>query len=203
MVKFTIEVTELILPTHRLQKDDTFRELGRGPFLIEATDKVFNDYSQAEKWRKDRPIVEVGDTRIDNIGARSLADPYLHIRQHRTAKPIKSYFTKDEVATVLRKGNDETHNFLVVDYNGDVHLIPRGNNREGYAVRFESFQAGNGYVGQNSGLNHLNNTYLAMMEGWLVHLHTGDGVYRDYSDGQKTVDELQQEAELIVSQMNF
>lgn len=204
MVVFTIDVVRLVLLTHRLQKDGSFREVERGNPEIQENDLIFHSYSQANRWVNEHPVVEIGDLRIETRGAHTLGSPSLHIRQHRTAKPKKSFFTKSEVEEVLRKGNDDVYSSLVVDYDGNVHLVPTmSDSREGYAVRIEGFQPGAGYVGPNSQLNHLNHTYKVLLEAWIVHLQTGDNEYRDYSDGRRTVEELQKEAERLVSEMEF
>ncbi|MCD9026034.1 hypothetical protein [Cohnella silvisoli] len=203
MVKFTIDAVQIIMTTHRLQEDNTFKKVEEGADHIANGDKVFDDYFQADTWKKRHPVVEFDGITIENTGGNRMGDHYLDIRQHRTAKPANCYFTKEEVETVLRRGNDEVSNSLVVDYNGVVHLIPAGNSREGYAVRVETFQAGNGYVGSRSRLNHLENTYKVLLEGWLDHLETGDGEYRDYSDGQNTVEELQQKAVQLINDFKF
>ncbi|MGE8057038.1 hypothetical protein ACQKOD_24625 [Bacillus mycoides] len=61
----------------------------------------------------------------------------------------------------------------MINYDGYVQLIkvqsfvPAA--MRGYAVRFETFMADNGYVGKQDELNHLNGTYLALLEGWFSH----------------------------------
>lgn len=207
MVKFTIDVVLLVLTTHRLQNDGTFRKLERGDGLeIKEGDKAFMDHYQAEQWIKQNPKLEFDNVKIDNTQVgHSFGSPYLHVRQHRVSKPAKNFFTKEEVAEVLKKGNDEVSNSLVVDYDGNVHLIPfgYGSHTNGYAVRFETFQAGNGYVGPKSKLNHLNGTYQTLMEAWVTHLNTGDEEYRDYMKGDKTIEQLKQEAEELINAMEF
>jgi hypothetical protein len=60
-------------------------------------------------------------------------------------------------------------------------LIPFNQAKGGpCAVRFETFLAGNGYVDSQSSLNHLDDTYLSLLEGWLTHLIGHDKIYRDY-----------------------
>lgn len=101
---------------------------------------------------------------------------------------------EEEVKEVLRNGSDEVHNSLIIDFDGTVSLVPFESKRKGYAVRFETFVAGNGYVGSKSALNHLDGTYQAMLEAWVDHLKYGGELYKDYSEHKKSIDELQSEA---------
>jgi hypothetical protein len=116
---------------------------------------------------------------------------------------VKAFFTKEEVAQVLRAGDDNRNNSLIVDFEGNVKLVPFTNNNKTYAARFETFGAGNGYVGEKSQLNHLTGTYQALLEAWVSYLEYGQankiGVYRDYADYHKTIEELQEEAVKLTS----
>ncbi|ADO57440.1 hypothetical protein [Paenibacillus polymyxa] len=118
---------------------------------------------------------------------------------------IKPYFTKEEVADVLQKGNDDRHNSLIIDFDGTPKLIPFTNDGSKYAVRYETFNAGNGYVGEKSQLNHLNGTYQALLEAWVEYLgygrRLGSGVYRDYAEYSESIEELQAKAIKLVNSM--
>jgi hypothetical protein len=180
-MKFTIDAMKMILTTHRLKKNGSFEKFEDDPKVLLDDDMVFNSYQEAKAWKlgKDEVVIDGEKVKV-SPGAINITDTYLRIRPHRTGKPKQMVFTKSDVEEVLRNGNDEIHNVLVVDWDGYVHLLPFHQGKEGYAVRIESFQAGNGYVGPKSRLNHLNNTYLTLLEGWLTHLKTHDSVYRDY-----------------------
>ncbi|MCQ6281709.1 protein kinase [Bacillus sp. EB600] len=107
------------------------------------------------------------------------------MRPHRTEKPKNPYITKEDLKRVLIAGNEHDHNSLIIDFDGYLHLIPFNRARGGpYAVRFETFLAGNGYVGSQSSLNHINDTYLSLLEGWLEHLVGHDKIYRNYPSDQ-------------------
>lgn len=111
---------------------------------------------------------------------------------------VKAFFTKEELTQVLTEGNDGRNNSLIVDFQGNVKLVPFTNDKTTYAVRYETFGAGNGYVGPESKLNHLDGTYQALLEGWVDYLHYGQskkiGIYRDYAEYKNSIEELQQEA---------
>lgn len=111
---------------------------------------------------------------------------------------VKEFFTKEEVAQVLKEGDDNRNNSLIVDYEGNVKLVPFTKDKKTYAVRYETFCAGNNYVGAKSKLNHLDRTYQALLEGWVSYLQYGQGnkigIYKDYAEYEKTIEELQEEA---------
>ncbi|MFF2156327.1 hypothetical protein ACFVVQ_13510 [Paenibacillus chitinolyticus] len=201
MVVFTIDIRKVYVYTHRLQKDDTFKEVNQN-LNIQEGDTVFEDYDLAEQWMKNNPVVYVDDEKIYNESETySFGSPSFNIRQHRTSLPQNIFFTKEEVANVLENGDDEVNHVLVVDYDGIVHLLPECSNLRGYAVRFETFIAGKGYVGSTGNLRHLDETYRALLDAWVEHLHHGDEAYRDYDIGKITVEELKKEAEALVAKM--
>lgn len=116
---------------------------------------------------------------------------------------VKPFFTKEEMAEVLKAGNDERHNSLIVTFDGTVQLVPFTRDIKDYAVRYETFAAGNSYVGEKSQLNHLDRTYQGMLEGWVEFLGQGkenrEGIYKDYATYESTVEELQRKAQKLVS----
>nr|MBA5583964.1 protein kinase [Anaerobacillus isosaccharinicus]QOY38534.1 protein kinase [Anaerobacillus isosaccharinicus] len=129
-----------------------------------------------------------------------------YVQAHRLEKPKQAYPTKEELATLILNGNDSEHNSLVIDFDGKAHLIPlKGrmpNSLTGYAVRFETFGAENGYVGTEKSLNHLDHTYQCLLEGWLDHLVYGSTSYRDYSENEFTVEELLKQIENEINKYN-
>lgn len=66
-----------------------------------------------------------------------------------------------------------------------------------YAVRVETFDAGNGYVGPKSELNHLNNTYRLLLNGWVSHLYSHKSIYEDYVANNNEEEILAEIKELI------
>ncbi|WP_281869945.1 hypothetical protein [Brevibacillus parabrevis] len=185
-MQFTINVMNLINISHRLSKDGEFKSFQGDRKTVNEEDWTFTTHFEAEQWLSQYDVVKVGDrSLVTNPVAHKVGEPYLTIRAHRTSKPEKKYFTKEEVREQLVNGDDEQHNVLIVDWNGNVKLVPFNVGRKEYAVRYESFQAGNGYVGRGSSLNHFDSTYSALLEGWLLHLKAHDSVYRDYSSDRK------------------
>lgn len=185
-MKFTIDVLKFVLTEYRLKKDGTFKKVqGIDPKIILEDDYLFDDYFQAKNWTKENPHIELDGKIIDLSPDRAIGftDYYYQIRPHRIRKPKQNYVTKEQLKNVLKNGDDSKHNSLVIDFDGFLHLLPFEQAvKFPYAVRFETFQAGNGYVGENSNLYHLENTYLALLQGWADHLGSHNQIYRDYTD---------------------
>ncbi|BFH13516.1 hypothetical protein WJ0W_006197 [Paenibacillus melissococcoides] len=183
-MKFTINVARAIIETHRLKKDGKFGPIPKPYKILEEDDMTFNSKLEAEEYihRKEEWVVDDGIT-VKVGGAKGLTDPSIHIRAHRVTKPKNMLFTKDELRDILKSGDDSKNNVLIIDWDGTVKLIPFrsvAELRDGYAVRLESYLAGNSYVGAKSRLNHLSSTYSTLLAGWLSHLESHDEVYRDY-----------------------
>ncbi|MGD6879292.1 hypothetical protein [Bacillus infantis] len=182
-MKYTIDVSDIIHTTHRLKKDGTFKQFsGNHEKDILEDDFVFDNYSEAKYWKENQDFIDVDGKNIPvNPVSSHLSDPSVGIRPHRTRKPKQDFFTMDELRKVLLSGDDNYNNSLVVDFDGYLHLVPfkEAINR-GYAVRYETFGAGNGYVGSESSLNHIKGTYLTLLSAWAIHLHSHNKVYKDY-----------------------
>ena len=93
-------------------------------------------------------------------------------------------FTEEEIKEVLRSGNDFRNNRLVIDEEGYAQLIDSDLHYEcyRYPVSQESYDARNNYVGQYANLDDVSEIYLAMLDGWLHHLRTGQRYDVDYYD---------------------
>lgn len=184
-MKFTVDVKELLDTTHRLKKDGTFKEFtGSHPKELLDDDFTFDDFYQAQNWKKSQKFVEVDGEKIEvNPRSSSFGDPIVRLYPHRTGKPKKNFISLEELKTVLLSGDDSIDNSLIIDFDGFLHLVPFRQAKNGpYAVRFETFLAGNGYVGNESSLNHIENTYKALLQGWEIHLGCHDMIYMDYAD---------------------
>jgi serine/threonine protein kinase len=118
---------------------------------------------------------------------------YFSIKLHKIKSPAH-LFTKTELEAELRNGDDSKHNTLVIDSDGYFKLVDDDKyTKQRYPVRHESFNAYNNYVGQYSSLNHLDDTYLSSLQGWLRYLKTGKSQYVSY------IAENSNEVELINS----
>ncbi|PFL73141.1 hypothetical protein COD81_28990 [Bacillus cereus] len=184
--------------TFRLKEDGSWKKQNDFTAFDPETDMLFESYQNAQFWltKNDNQTIngEVVSTKKKESYSLMDREFEFEIICHRTSKPAIPYPSKGEVKQVLLSGDDNYNNSLVINYDGYVQLIkvqgfvPAA--MRGYAVRFETFIAGNGYVGKQDELNHLNGTYLALLEGWLSHLKGGKEVYRDYISGENTINEL-------------
>jgi hypothetical protein len=200
-MKYTIDVAaDSIWTTHRLKKDRTFKTFtGKHEKVILEDDFTFDDYYEAKHWMSNHNFIEVEGEKIEvNPTVSGLTDPVASIRPHRISKPKQAYFSKEQLRKVLLSGNDNINNSLVVDFDGYLHLVPFKQAKEGpYAVRFETFVAGNGYVGEESNLYHLEDTYLGLLDSWSIHLVSHDMEYREHPCDQSKEELIKEIKEAI------
>ena len=122
---------------------------------------------------------------------------YFTIKLFRIKSP-SHIFTEEEIKEVLRAGNDFRNNRLVIDEEGYAQLIDSDLHYEcyRYPVSQESYDARNNYVGQYANLDDVGEIYLAMLDGWLHHLRTGQRYDVDYydqcEDAEKMLAEIKQ-----------
>ncbi|MFJ8462122.1 hypothetical protein ACIQ57_23880 [Lysinibacillus xylanilyticus] len=186
---YTLDVSYSYFSTHRLNKDSEFvslegRENQKG---VAESDMVFNDYQSAENVKKQLPeTLELDGKLVDaNTNIYDLVRSSVEIQFHRTEPPKQKYFTKEQINEILVSHEDNRHNSLVVDFDGNVDLVPFHEIREPYAVRFETFVAGNGYVGHQWSENELEDLYESLLQGWLIHLNKDSFEYVDHNDSTK------------------
>lgn len=133
-----------------------------------------------------RKFMEYIQHEVKNIAAKlSLSDElgiyYFDIQLYRNKLP-KHMFTKKEIRNVLINGNDHKNNVLAINGDGYAKLIEEGNYYElyQYPVIHEGYSAFNNYVGKYSKLFHLDDEYIASLQGWLMHLENGGRYRMDY-----------------------
>lgn len=88
-------------------------------------------------------------------------------------------FTEKEIEELMRNADDENNNKLVIDEDGYPHIIQNPQQGLLYPVSQETWCAGNMYVGENSNLSDLHDSYVLCMHLWLVYLETGQYMYDD------------------------
>jgi hypothetical protein len=193
---------------YRLKNDNNWRKIDSYTDFDPDIDLLFSRFQDAEYWLSKNPVIEINGEMVDQREKveELFSDKFdLSIIAHRVHKPNNPIFTKEQVRKVLLDGDDNYHNSLIIDLDGFPRLI-RVIGRTpltltDFAVRFETFNAGNGYVGKNSGLNHLDSTYLTLLEGWLSHLQSGQDVYTDCQLENKTKDEYLKEINQELSKL--
>lgn len=88
-------------------------------------------------------------------------------------------FTEEEIKELMRNADDNNSNKLVIDEDGYAHIIQNPNLGFLYPVAQETWGAGNMYVGKNSNLSDLHDSYVLCMNLWLVYLKNGQHMYDD------------------------
>ncbi|WML49140.1 hypothetical protein RCG23_03330 [Neobacillus sp. PS3-34] len=94
-------------------------------------------------------------------------------------------FTKQDLITAIRNGDDSRENSVVVTLDGKIKVIPiekAQENCDNYAVRHETFGAGNDYVGFEASrdMSHIDCTFDNLDKAWKTHVETGEtSVYAD------------------------
>lgn len=190
---YTIDIEDFNL-LYRLDENNVFIDVShRENKEILPGDKTFDSYQSAKisKLKLGLTILVEGKEVNCNEDSYTLGEPYVTINLHRTDKPKQLYFTKEQLQKVLYLGNDNEHNRLVIDFDGFIHLNPLKKKSEGlYAVSYEVFAAGNGYVGQTWSATELQDLYDSLIQGWHRHLLYGETVYVDCSNGSSSEDNI-------------
>lgn len=106
---------------------------------------------------------------------------WVSITMKKAKNPVH-LFTKDEIESLMRTADDRTNNQLVIDEKGYAQIITEPELGMLYAVRQETWCAGNNYVGKYSPLYTVENDYLFMLLGWLRYLKSGRSQYVDFID---------------------
>lgn len=188
---FTITSYNFLLgiePNYRLQKDGSWKEITDFHEYNPSTDMTFSSHQDAVHWLKINEKQYINGIKCSTSPYQSvtLGDDrhfYFEILTHRKTKP--HLFTRDELKEVLKNGDDTVHNSLYIDFDGYVKLKNITNNGDfigydEYAVRNESFDAFNGYVGEEFDDEYINTLYLNLLEEWHMHLISGRSLYIDY-----------------------
>lgn len=94
-------------------------------------------------------------------------------------------FSRQDVEDAVRFGDDSQDNSVVVTLTGKIKVVTLDEAQrhpEKYAVRHETFDAGNDYIGPDASNHkkHIDSIYENLLNGWAKHLHTGStSVYVD------------------------
>lgn len=198
--------------TYRLRKDNSWINQEDFTALDSEGDKIFNTFEEAQAWLDHTGPVLINGVPSNTIEKedKNLVSPDYSflIITHRFTKPINPIPTREQLRDTIAKGNDNYTNVLVIDYDGAIRLIPLTDRSavsvQGFPVRYESFQAGNGYVGYKASSDgiHIEDTFMALLEAWCLHLKTGRSMYRDYTSGDLTEQELMDEINLTLNKID-
>ena len=102
-------------------------------------------------------------------------------------------FTEGEIEQLMRGADDSKSNKLVIDEDGYAHIIQEPRQGLLYPVSIETWCAGNMYVGANSSLSDLHDSYVLCMHLWLAYLETGRQMYDDIYVSDEGLDKVIEE----------
>lgn len=108
---------------------------------------------------------------------------------HKEANP-SHLFTEEEIKALMVDADDSVNNKLVIDEDGYARVIQDPSQGHLYPVSQETWCADNRYVGKNSKLTDLHDSYVLCMHLWLSYLHTGVRQYDDMFMSDDGMDEL-------------
>lgn len=109
---------------------------------------------------------------------------------HRIGKPTH-LFTKEEIKEIMTNADDRVNNTLVIDENGFAQIVQKHYESSFYPLRYETWNAGNVYVGKYSRLTDLDDSYIYSLDKWLEYLSTNKkATYQDYVSNSKPAKEL-------------
>lgn len=111
-------------------------------------------------------------------------------------------FTESEIGTLMHNADDQYNNKLVIDEDGYAHIIQNPQQGLLYPVSLETWCAGNMYVGKNSHLSDLHDSYVLCMHLWLAYLKTGRHMYDDYYIPDVELDKLIENVKTYYSNEN-
>ena len=165
-------------PLFRLQNDGTWRKCEADKSLCD-TDRMCETPSEVMRLSNMNGAVELHG-KVYDIDAREW--PTKNDQLHHGSQVFRKEFpqtpSKEQLKKVLACGDDSFHNQLVLNVNGEFELRQKGAfaNDPSKVVRFETFCAGNGYVGEEMANNDsfLNDNFLSALNFWISHLKTGD-----------------------------
>ncbi len=204
---------------YRLQQDDSWRQIGSpltrngerfDPYDdLQPIDKLFETLEDTQLIVCHKGELCFGD-RVCKVNPTSrtmwekdIAD--IQPKVYRETKPHQ--FNREEMRSVIAHGDDSRLSALMLDLEGNFHLVDFFETRQPlalYAVRHEAFAPFNDYVGPEAvkDSEFIRETYFAMLEEWIVHLHNDE--LDNYTDGrteQKSEAELWKEVEMLTKHL--
>lgn len=210
---FTITSYNFLLgiePNYRLQKDGSWKKISKFNECNIDTDMTFSSHIDAVRWlkRNENQYINGIECCTNPYQGGKVGDKnryFFEILTHRKTKP--HLFTRNELKEVLKNGDDTVHNSLYIDFDGFVKLKNITNNGDfigydEYAVRNESYDAFNGYVGEEFEDEYINNLYLNILDEWCSHLSSGRSLYIDYDKDNLDEPTILAEINQIISNLD-
>jgi len=120
------------------------------------------------------------DIALKNLHTISSNEINCYINMKRLKRP-KHLFTKEEIIEVLRRGNDNYYNRLVINKDGYIELVQPKEIEYleifKYPVLGYEFPVKNNMVGEMAPINdYIEDVYMLMLDAWYEHLRCGENV---------------------------
>jgi len=182
MIEFSLELSGLIAPQFRLQSDKkTWRRLASNDWL-ETDFKTDDLYEIIQLQEVDRTVTIDSQAYRLNVTESSFGDMAheLHycVYVHRDYFPITP--SMEQMVSVIKHGDDRISNALILNVHGFFELRERGTVNLAIVdptiiARYETFVAGNGYVGQKpaNDMAFINRVYNDFIAAWADHVQSG------------------------------
>lgn len=203
-IKFYIDIFHDYERKYRLREDGTYRQLDNDFSLISGDFVSENPVAIRNHIDVDTTIKINGGSYPLNPTSGTLGEvdrfhTYVYVK--REVKPELP--SLEQLTQVIESGDDRRSNILILNVLGKFEL--RDMRSMDYRdptiiLRYESFIAGNGYIGSEAAKdeNFIHSLYSTALEEWRDHLKTGRvNHYRD-DFSQKNVGDLKSEIGQIV-----
>ncbi len=184
-----------ILSHFRLQKDQSWRLLNSNDFLESDyfTDDIYDTIRFQDRIIKIEHEGKILSTQTEDNSYSRLDSLDFNITVERIHAPFIP--SLDQLVSTIKHGNDNISNCLILNLSGyfelrNHELIELDVADPSIVFRFETFSAGNEYVGENAGsdIHHVELLYVTALTFWLEHLKYGTSNY--YSDEYEKLDSL-------------
>lgn len=178
---FSIFDKKWILTKEGLCKKDDINE--NSVYYISSRKEAIKFKDELEQFITQR-IVEAGLVKSEYCS-------YVSIEMRMKRKPTH-LFTYDEMIEKMRTADDRFDNTIVIDGNGEIHVIRDLCYSNLYPVcSSESWNAGNKYVGKYANLDDETELYMNLLKKWYEYVSTGKHCSFDYYENiSQTEEEL-------------
>jgi len=191
--------------TFRLQKNKVDWEEISGPDLDKNDFLTSDTYEVIQLQEIDAKITIDGKEWKLNHSSGLLGDAErldYHVYVHRSLFPLTP--SKDQLVSIILQGDDRINNSLILNVYGFYELRPSDTinlliDDPSIVVRYETFVAGNEYVGKNAAMDtvFIDQLYASTLEFWLIHLQTGKTNYysaeESHSSSEEIVNQIQEQ----------
>lgn len=205
---FTVELINWDFQ-YRLQKDGTWRCL-ENRRILSSTDYLTDKRLDVLRISKNKGTIELdgnlfvieADTMNIGSGSKDLSYSSMVFRNKFPAKP-----KEEKLRNAIRSGDDSRNNSLILNVYGQFKLR-RGppfyifKNDPTLVARYETFDAGAGYVGLQSASDnsYIKELYHVFLDFWLNHLKEGrTGMYIDIP-ALKTLEHIENDLSQLQAQ---